>query len=69
MVANYHFNPVVDRLLIRFAFFTPADWQCWILDHEGHYTPDEREALHQYTLHHHPAGARNITTQPAQEQK
>jgi hypothetical protein len=68
MVANYHFNPVVDRLLIRFAFMSPAQWQCWILEHTPP-TPDEREALHQYALHHHPAGARNVTAQPTQEQK
>jgi len=68
MVANYHWNPIVDRLLIRFAFFKPADWQCWIWDHTPP-TPDEREALHQYALHHHPAGARNVTAQPAQEKE
>ena len=54
------YNPVVQRLLIRFAFMTPPQWECWIWERDGHYTSDELEALHLYSLHHHPAGARNL---------
>ena len=53
MVTDYHWNPVVDRLIIRFSLMTGAQLEYWKWEHNPP-TKDEREAMDLFTKRHHP---------------
>lgn len=59
MVDQYLYNPAIQRLLIRFALMTPPQWQCWIWERGGVYTPDEKQAMKMYAQHHMKGGLRH----------
>ena len=54
MVADYHWNPVVGRLIIRFSLMTDAQLNYWKWEHDPP-SKDEREAMDLFTKRRHPA--------------
>ena len=54
MVADYHWNPVVGRLIIRFSLMTDAQLNYWKWEHNQP-TKDEREAMDLFAKRHYPA--------------